>query len=77
MEQESTQQIHPLFVFSHCQIQNSVSCLQFQKDDLLGFFYCMVWSKMYTQLPNCEWTDTIIFWSLSTAQILKCIFLLP
>lgn len=70
MEQASTLQVHPPFMFSRCQIKYFVSCLQIQKDDLLKFFYCMVWSKMHTWLPNCDWSDKIIFWSLGTGQIL-------
>lgn len=71
MEQESTLQVHPLFMFFHWQIHKSISCFQIQKDGLLDFFYCMVWSKTYKWLPNCDWSNKIVFWSLGTAQILN------
>lgn len=60
----------PPFMFFYCQIQDSISCYQIQKDDLHDFFYCVVSSKMHTWLPNCDPSDKIIFSSLGTAQIL-------
>lgn len=52
-------------------LPDSVSCFHLQKDDVLGFFYCMVSSRMYTWLPNHGCSGKIVFWFLSTNRTLN------
>lgn len=52
-------------------LPDPVSCFHLQKDDVRGFFYSMVSSRMYTWLPNHGCSLKIVFSFLSTIQILN------